>query len=151
MLLVKNLNDYNLKHIYYSNKLNNKIIHNSSFQILFFSNNMFSTQGIFFKINFINVNVIKYYKKYKCFFERKSNERIIKDIERLEYNILQKNNSTKKKNLKLKTQINKGYFKTHNSEKIDEKKSKCYILKISGVWTTETEIGLTYRFFLFNH
>ena len=68
----------------------------------------------------------------------------IKFIENLEKNILNKYNSNKTHSNKIKEQffyiINKINNNTNNYSDVS------YILKISGIWETQSLIGLTFKF-----
>ena len=143
--------DFNINNIYFSNHIKNKIMHNGFFQILFYSTEYFSTQGAFIKMPFNQVSLTKYYRKYKCFFNIKSNANLLKNISKLEFDILEKNNPRKTKQLKITNMLKKGFFKIHNGEEIQENINCIFILKISGVWENQGEVGLTYRMFMFNH
>ena len=151
MLLVENCNSFNHQNVLYGKKINNKIIQNSTFQTIFYSTDIFTIQGIFLIIPIQNVTIGKYYKKYKCFFQKDINRSLMNKLCNIEYTILHNNNEMKNKHLKLAEQIEKGFFKTHNAENIENGKDNIFILKISGVWSSSKNIGLTFRFFIFNH
>ena len=73
----------------------------------------------------------------------------IKNIERLilEKHAMHQYPLHKKKNLKLSEQMSTGYIKYI----IDNTISNSYILKISGIWESTSEYGLTFKFIEINH
>ena len=73
---------------------------------------------------------------------------IIDYIKSIEIEILEKINIERKKKIyKINEQLMTGYIK----HLIDNKYANCFILKISGIWESENEYGLTFKFIEINH
>jgi hypothetical protein len=79
-----------------------------------------------------------------------SNLNIIKYFSKLEDNLLNYYMDYHKKRFKKSNLLNKqlfnGFIKINTTNK-SVQKSKKYIIKISGIWETRTEIGITYKIF----
>ena len=78
-----------------------------------------------------------------------NNLTIIKYIENLETYILNSYNKNKQHNYKIHEQITYLSSKICNSS--SNKSIFSYIFKISGIWETNTVIGITYKFIDINH
>jgi hypothetical protein len=93
-----------------------------------------------------DVIVEKFYNKYKCTFNLINNKNIIENIIQIEENIL-KNINIKNKIIKksIYEQLRIGNIKIF-SENIDKTNIYLFILKISGIWETDTHIGVTFKF-----
>jgi hypothetical protein len=80
-----------------------------------------------------------------CHFSQITNILIIESVIKIEHDIIEYYmsyyNIRKKPIYSLKNQLKSGYFKTTNNDKIFNH----HILKISGVWETKNDIGLTVK------
>jgi hypothetical protein len=80
-----------------------------------------------------------------CHFSQITNNLIIESVIKIEYDIIEYYmsyyNIRKKPIYSLKNQLKSGYFKTINDNKV----CNHHILKISGVWETKNDIGLTVK------
>lgn len=126
-----------------------------NFTKLIYSNECFTMNGIYilFPIELgiercINKNQIKFHP-YSSF-----NQTIIQDFSRLEMKILEYYKQSRQCNRKLSNLLSRqmytGFMKTHKDNydtTFDEKKNAQYVLKISGVWETREEVGLTYKLY----
>jgi len=93
------------------------------------------------KIN--NIHVEKYYNKYKYIFDVHTHSEIIERVKQIEIDILNKFDLDKIPQYKIYDQLRNGNVKI-----IADKMEKCnnLLLKISGIWETDTEYGITYKF-----
>ena len=73
MHITIDINDFNTNYIMIGNKTKNIIIDNSDFYNLQYSNELFTSNNICFYFKFMNVNIDKYYNKYKCSFNTLDN------------------------------------------------------------------------------
>ena len=146
MNIILNLNQYNDNYIYFCDPINNTIINNSNFIRIFYLNDIISLNGIYLLINFIDCNYNVYFNKFKYNFNINSNIEIINNLKLIEENILNKINiQNKQPQFKLYDQLINGNIKLFNIDKIN--KNNClFNLKISGIWETDTQYGLTYKF-----
>ena len=130
MNLIINLNDINLNYIFFYEPVKNTILESSYFIRIIYSNEDIILNGIYLYIN----------------FEEKL-ENNLKIIEDLENNILSKFKSDKNFTKKVK----ENYIYLHNKNLLSENfTSKGMVLKISGIWETHTNIGLTFKFININ-
>ena len=112
---------------------------------------MFILNGINLFIQLNDVTFDKYYNKYKCNFNTETHKEFIEQCKFIEENILKKSNiRNKMPQYKIYDQIKNGNIKLFldNDENIV---NNLFMLKISGIWETETHYGLTYKFQKANH
>ena len=154
MNLVLKLKDITHNNIYFMELVKNTVMDDSDFIRINYSNSLFITNGIHLEFLLNGVTLERYYSKYKCSYKLINNMHIIDELARLESKILLSYIKTFSKekdykiNYKLKDQLYSGSIKILSNGNINcnnylENK---YILKISGVWDTGNEIGLTYKF-----
>ena len=153
MLITLNTNQINKKNILYSEKTKNNILNNVDFYRIYYSNNLFTTNGIYLLFNFKNIKIDKYFNKIKCMMERKSNIESIKLIQLIEHELLRsspvKNRIPK---FRIEEQLNQNFIKIFGDYNDLQKKysNVNILLKISGIWVDETHYGVTFRFFIKN-
>jgi hypothetical protein len=104
--------------------------------------------GVFISFNINKFHIEKYYNKYKCSFDINECSHIIKQLCQIETNILQKifiNNKIPQH--KITEQFKYGHIKIF-SEYIENNSynTNLFMLKIAGIWETETHYGLTFKF-----
>ena len=145
--LVKNINQYNLDHVYFCDATKNNIMDDSNFIRIIYSNALFSLTGIYILLDINFVSNDKYFNKIKCTFDLHNYQSLITQIQNIEINILKKSNLKKQPQYKIYEQLKNGFIKVfadnHNNNIIYGDK---LLLKIAGIWETETEFGLTYKF-----
>jgi hypothetical protein len=146
MFLVKKIEQYDENNLFFCEPIKNNIIKNNSiFSRILYSTDLFTSNGICLFIYFNEVDFEKYYSKYKCIFNVQTNKNIIDNIKTIEENILKKYETTKIPVFKIYEHIKNGniylYLNVNNL-----KTTFSFILKISGIWETQTSYGLTYKF-----
>ena len=145
MILVKNINQYNEDYIYFSEPIKNNIMSDGNFIRIIYSSPLFVLNGIFLSVNLTYTYVDKYYNKFKCCFDVIQHKETVETIRRIEHNVLKKTNIYGKiPQYKIYEQLKNGHIKIF-SDNID-KNNTVTLLKIAGIWETETEYGLTYKF-----
>ena len=143
-----NKEDFSIDNVYFYEPIKNSIIENSSFIRVIYSNELMAINGIYIKIDFDNVTKTNDFSKQKITININDNLKIINYIKSIEIEILEKINIERKKKIyKIKDQLMTGYIK----HLIDNKYANCFILKISGIWESENEYGLTFKFIEINH
>ena len=143
-----NKEDFSIDNVYFYEPIKNSIIENSSFIRVIYSNELMAINGIYIKIDFDNVTKINDFSKQKITININDNLKIINYIKSIEIEILEKINIERKKKIyKINEQLMTGYIK----HLIDNKYANCFILKISGIWESENEYGLTFNFIEINH
>ena len=138
MNLILDRNKYSINNIYFNECVKNTIMNDSNFIRIIYSNKDLILNGIHIKINiYKEINQIK--------SDNYNNETLI-FIQDLEKDLLNKYNKQKTQNNKIKEQLHYLINKINNSNII----TASYILKISGIWETSTNLGLTYKFIYLN-
>ena len=144
MNLVKLIEQYNDKNIFFCEPITNNIMNNGKFIRILYSTSNMVLNGIYLLINLNNVVCEKYYNKYKCSFNIYNHKDIIDNIKLIEEEIIKKYKSNKTPSFKIYEQIKLGYIKSFVD--IGNRQQCSFILKISGIWETIYSFGLTYKF-----
>jgi hypothetical protein len=149
MYIVLDINNFDYNNIYYQDKVKNTVMDNSNFLRLSYSNELFILNGIFIHFNLKLYAIEKSFNKYKCLFDLKPQNDIISRLSDIEHFIMDKyTNSNEIRNktpiYRIKEQLNNGFLKLFNE--IELKDMNEFILKIYGIWETDIEYGLTYKF-----
>jgi hypothetical protein len=151
MNIVKTLDQYDENCIYFCDPIKNNVMNEGNFIRILYSTPTFVLNGVYLLIRLNDIIVEKYYNKYKCIFNVNNHKDIIEGIKTIEDNLL------KKINVKNKFAQNKIYeqLKNGNIKIFSDVNPKTYmntfLLKISGIWETETQYGVTYKFSKINH
>jgi len=110
---------------------------------------------MYVNFNLKNVDISKYFSKIKCSFDSTGiNSKAINHLKNIELSILQKFSIQTSGNLipkfTLSEQLKQYFLKIFSNKNIllGKKKDMIILLKISGIWTNETEMGITFRFFI---
>ena len=155
MNLVLKLKDISKTNIFFADAVKNTVMSNSDFVRINYSNALIMTNGIHLNFELVSIYIDKYYAKYRCTFNLKENFSMVYKLYELENDILSSYMSYFDKdmcykiNYKLKEQLSNGCIKILNSGQYNNNNNNNninLILKISGVWDTGHEIGLTYKF-----
>jgi hypothetical protein len=104
--------------------------------------------GIYLMIPLSEVTFEKYYQKYKCIFNSNNNIKTIEKICDIESKLLQKVGTTIKNKVpqyKIQEQLKNSHIKIL-SDNAPVSTASLFLLKISGIWETETHYGVTYKF-----
>jgi hypothetical protein len=152
MNLVKTIEQYNDNSIYFCDPIKNNIMNESNFIRILYSTNIFTLNGIYLHITLNDIICDKYYNKYKCNFNVNNHKDLIDKIKVIEETLLKKldfSMGTKIAQYKIYEQFKNGYIKLF--QEIQNKSNQSFILKISGVWETTANYGLTYKFIKINN
>ena len=137
---------YNIANIYYGEAIQNVIMENSSFIKIVYSNNNIMTAGLFLLLVLRNTTKDMYFKKIKISYDMNVNVAILNRIYEIEREILDKYNSSKTQKRIIYDTLSTGVIKIFpNTDNDILNINNSFILKISGIWETETEYGLTYK------
>lgn len=147
MNIVKNINQYNEDYVYFLEPIKNNIMINGNFIRIIYSNALFVLNGIYININFNFTSIDKYYNKYKCSFDVTQYREIIDKLQFIEYGLIKKISIFGKiPQFKIYEQLKNGNIKVFSET--SNKICNSLLLKIAGIWETETEYGLTYKFLI---
>lgn len=145
------LNNYNIENIYFLSPQTNKILQKSKYIKFIYSNELVSLNGVFFYINLPIKEINHKYNKYTITFNLEE-LKLYNDIFAFEENILNKYSPIKIKEYNLKQQMEYGEFTFYSNFPIESSIKKIpLLLKISGIWETQHEIGLSYKIININH
>jgi len=145
MNIVIRIDQYDDKCIYFCEPIKNNIMNDGNFIRILYTNPQVTLNGVYLFIKLNDVVCEKYYNKYKCNFDIVNHNNIIDNLKVIEENILKKLDiKDKTPQFKIYEQIKNGNIKIFND--IGNKSSCSFILKISGIWETLSNFGLTYKF-----
>jgi hypothetical protein len=145
MYITKTIEQYNEDHVYFCEPIKNNIMNKGNFIRIIYSSPAFILNGIYLSIPITCFTVEKYYNKYKCIFNTVLYKDVIDRIQYIENSILNKIGITgKAPQYKIYEQMINGYIKIFCEN--TEKQHNLFLLKISGIWETDSEYGVTYKF-----
>lgn len=152
MNIVKTLDQYDEENVYFCEPIKNNVMNEGYFIRIIYSNTLFILNGINLFIPLNDVAFDKYYNKYKCSFSTVNHRELIEHLRIIEEKLLIRTNiKYKTPQYKINDQMKNGNIKLF-LENVNEKPINNYfILKISGIWETETHYGLTYKFLKMNN
>lgn len=153
--IILNIDHIDFQNIYIMEPIKNTIIPEGEFRRIIYSSEYMTLNNIIFHLTIKNAKIQKYYQKYKCFLSDTLNKEIQFLID-LEEHILQNTHHCfKHRKANLLEQIRNGFIKFFyiNEENISNNDSNCIThlnnftlqIKISGIWETEGEYGVTYK------
>jgi hypothetical protein len=145
MNLVNTIDQYENKYIYFCDPIKNNIMTEGNFIRILYSTPSVLLNGVYLFVTINDFTCEKYYNKYRCIFNVNTHKEQISKLKQIEENILDKINiKTKIPQMKIYEQLANGNVKVFNE--MSNKSSGSFILKISGIWETQSNYGLTYKF-----
>ena len=149
MNIIKTIDQCNMNSIYFCEPIKNNVIVNGSFTRILYSSDIFTMNGVYLMVPLNDLIFEKYYQKYKCTFNSHSNMKTTNKICEMEFNLLQKaGNVIKNKTpqYKIQEQFKNSHIKIVSDTIPTTTSATTFLLKISGIWETETQYGVTYKF-----
>lgn len=144
MNIVKSIDQYNEHNIYFCEPIKNNIMNDGTFIRILYSNHKVVLNGVYLYFTLNEITCDKFYNKYKCMFNPNNHKELIDKLKTIEDGLLRKINIKNKiPQNKIFEQFKNGNIKIFNN--IIDNKSE-FILKISGIWETYNNYGLTYKF-----
>jgi len=149
MNIVKRIDQYDENCLFFCEPIKNNIMNDGNFIRLLYSTNHFTLNGIYLMIHLSDITCEKYYLKYKCTFNVLMHKEMIDHLKIIEEDILKKCDIKEKiPQYKIYEQLKNGNIKIFSD--VTNKSSAYFILKISGIWETQVNYGLTYKFIKIN-
>jgi len=149
MNIVKRLDQYDDNNLFFCEPIKNNVMNDGNFIRILYSTPYFTLNGIYFIVTLHDIICEKYYLKYKCTFNVSMHKNIIDNIKLIEDDILKKYEiKDKVPQYKIYEQLRNGNIKIFSD--ITNKGPTSFILKISGIWETHLNYGLTYKFIKIN-
>lgn len=150
MNVVIDINDITNRNIQYYEPISNTVLEDSTFLRIGYSNKLFSTNGLYICTSFNITKVDKYFNKIRYIYDYHKNRAIIETLITLEKTILDNIDIPGiVKTYRLKEQLQTdtiSVFDLHDEKCINTNGLHILTLKLSGVWITQTKMGLTYKF-----
>ena len=138
----------------FSDKNPNNIMDNGYFYRIYYSYTFYKSTGLILYLEFTNVVIENYFNKIKCYINKDFNNAKIKELVNIEKSLMNtfiKNRDTHlSPSYILSKQLNNDFIKIFSDKQQDvgRKKNIQLILKISGLWTNQTQYGITFRFYI---
>jgi hypothetical protein len=149
MNIVKRFDQYDDNNVFFCEPIKNNVMNDGNFIRILYSTPYFTLNGIYFIVTLYDIICEKYYLKYKCTFNVSIHKNIIDNIKVIEDDILKKYKIKDKiAQYKIYEQLKNGNIKIFSD--ITNKGPTQFILKISGIWETQFNYGLTYKFIKIN-
>jgi len=150
MNITLELNKIIISNIYFLEKKKN-IIMDGNFTKILYSNSWFTMNGLYvlFPIEVLSIdkNINKSILKFNPY--QNNNITIIQEFVKLEQQILEYyvklNNCKSKLSTNLLRQLYLGTLKIYKDFNLTDNKNLHYMIKISGVWETHENVGITYK------
>ena len=141
--VIMNISQYNKNSIFFCDPIKNNIMLNGDFIRIIYSTGLISLNGICIILPFKILGTSKYYNKCKYEIELTTSE--LEQINLIETDILQKINIHGKSP---QHNIYEHLSSRHVKTICDCDDPKSILLKISGIWETDAECGITYKFIM---
>ena len=130
--------EYNIDNVQFLESIKNTVMNDSTFVRIIYSNKLLTLNGIYvsLKLDYNNIN---------------NNSDVIIFLENMERDILKKYNTNKIPLYKIKEQFIYIYTKyiNNSSKSTIVNTNNNHIIKISGLWETSKDYGITFKFVKF--
>lgn len=137
--------------LHFQKPVRNTVMDHSNFIRVVYSNELFSLNSLFVKFSLRNARTERYFTKFKCSFGRSDNERVVQQLINLEGEILRRAEiAGKQYACNIREQLRSGTIKLFANEP-DGQIGNNFLLKVSGVWETDHEMGVTFKFVDYHH
>ena len=149
MNIAKKIEQYDNNCVILCDPIKNNIMSEGNFIRILYSTSYITLNGIYIVVTLNNITCEKYFSKYRCFFNILLHKDLLDKLQIMEENILSKyDGADKTPQYKIYEQIKNGNIKIFND--VGNKSICSFILKISGIWETQNNYGLTYKFIKIN-
>ena len=146
MNVVKRLDQYNENYVHFFEPIKNNVMDEGTFVRILYSTPLFSLNGIYLFFQMNDVAIEKYYNKYKCSFNFSTNREVCDRLGKIEDTLLKKISiKNKVAQHKIYEQLMNGNIKIF-CDGINKQPVMGFLLRISGIWETNNQYGVTYKF-----
>ncbi len=150
MNIVKTIDQYDENYVFFCDPIKNNVMNEGSFIRIIYSTPNVVLNGVYILITLNDISCEKYYSKYRCGFNALAHKELIDNLKIIEDGLLKKVNILQKiPQNKINEQLKNGNLKVFSE--ITNKTTCSFILKISGIWETQYNYGLTYKFIKVNN
>jgi hypothetical protein len=149
MNIVKRVDQYDENNIFFCEPIKNNVMPDGNFIRIIYSTPIVTFNGIYILVELNDITCEKYFNKYKCSFDVSTHSYIIANLKVIEEDLLKKIDMRgKMPQYKIHEQLKNGNIKVLGE--VSYKHNCSFVLKISGIWETQFNYGLTYKFFNIN-
>lgn len=149
MNIVKDIEQYDENCVIFCEPIKNNVMNEGTFIRIIYSTPNVVLNGIYILITLNDILCEKYYTKYRCIFNTVMHKETIERLRIIEDELLKKINIAHKiPQNKIHEQLKNGHLKVFSE--LENKTTSSFILKISGIWETQFNYGLTYKFIKIN-
>lgn len=149
MNLIIGLHNIDAHTIYFEDPQPNIVMSNGEFSRLLFSNNLFTTIGVLASLSMQLSSHSIYFNKHRLYFDTALNEQAVDSLIRLERIVLENFYKPDKSAVyRLKKQLADGFIRIYSEAREPCLGPTSLLIKVSGVWCTENEYGITFKFIL---
>jgi len=147
------IDNYDDKYLHFFPSVKNTVMDNSYFIRIGYSNSLVKLNGIYVELTLKPKSVEKYFNKSKYFYDFMENESELNKIISIEESILNKLHYDRymKKTYKVKEQLMTNNIRVFCNNEDNQIITNKILVKISGIWETESSFGLTFKFFNITH
>ena len=152
MYISLNTNQYDINNVIISEKTKNNIMTNGDFYRLYYSTEDIILNGLHISFELKNISIEKYFNKIKCIFDSNTyNNNTVILLKNIEKKLLERYTGINRDCVyRIGEQLENKFIKIFDDNYISIKRYKSikFVLKVSGIWSSQNEYGLTFRFFL---
>lgn len=131
---------------HFQKPVRNTVMDNSDFIRLVYSTGLFSLNGLLLRFTLKGARTERYFAKHKCVFPVRENRSVVDAIVAVEDAVLRRSGVANKVQVrKISEQLVGGAIKLFVVDKPGRAVND-FVLKVSGVWETESEYGVTFKF-----
>jgi hypothetical protein len=141
MNIILPLDKFDINNVFLQEQVKNTVMDNSEFVRIVYSDSLVMLNGIYLKFALQVTNVERSFNKFKCSFHKSVNQPVIAALCTIESDLLQKSavGAHKTAVYRVTEQLNNGFLKVFNGN------SDTFVIKIYGIWESDSEYGLTYK------
>lgn len=139
-MIAEDIYKFSNKNIFIMQPIKNTMINQGLFHKLLYSNHIFTSNGLYIKIHFVNTK----WMNGRLYYDISTNSDLLNRVAEIEKYILEKVSICKKYHYKIYDQIKNGNLKTSNA-------NSNIVLKISGVWENDNSIGISFKIISINN
>jgi len=146
MNIVLPIEQFNKHHIFFEKSVKNIVLENSDFIKIIYSNSLCVLNNLYLSFH---LNIDSYadtLKKRKYFFAKYNNPNLKNIIEIEKFLLKLANIKNVQPSFTIKENIENGYINCVKTHDVFHNESREILLKISGIWVTKTNYGITYKF-----
>jgi len=149
MYLVLEPGQVRSEYILTQSPIKNTVMENSDFIRIIYSDGVVALNGLHVRARLHTSRVEQYFNKYKCTIDVTRSDKAINELSRLEDAVLRQSGVVNKTPVRrIANQLRLGSFKLFSDDQggPGPRRQSIYVLKMSGVWETAEEYGVTHKF-----